>query len=117
MSMAVPIEPLGNAFSTTPNWAPKAVPQAHNRPYTDGPATRFASLPRPHLPMRRLLRALAATLCLLPLGAAPAPQSPAFARFVDDYLDAFARRHPSIAAGNGLHQHDDALGGSPRGQR
>jgi hypothetical protein len=32
-----------------------------------------------------------------------------FARFVDDYLDAFARRHPSIAAGNGLHQHDDLL--------
>lgn len=59
--------------------------------------------------MRRLLRALAATLCLLPLGATPAPQSPAFARFVDDYLDAFARRHPSIAAGNGLHEHDDVL--------
>jgi Bacterial protein of unknown function (DUF885) len=28
---------------------------------------------------------------------------------VDDYLDAFARRHPSIAAGNGLHMHDDQL--------
>jgi uncharacterized protein DUF885 len=32
-----------------------------------------------------------------------------FGRFVDDYLDAFARRHPSIAAGNGIHQHDDLL--------
>src|SRR5882672_1882837 len=28
---------------------------------------------------------------------------------VDEYLDQFARRHPSIAAGNGLHGHDDAL--------
>ena len=59
--------------------------------------------------MPRLFRALAATLCLLALGAAPASQSGAFARFVVDYLDAFARRHPSIAAGNGLHQHDDIL--------
>ena len=59
--------------------------------------------------MPRLFRALAATFCLLALGAAPVPQSGAFARFVDDYLDAFARRHPSIAAGNGLHQHDDIL--------
>ena len=36
-------------------------------------------------------------------------QSPAFARFVDRYLDAFARRHSSIAAGNGIHDHDDRL--------
>ena len=36
-------------------------------------------------------------------------QSPAFARFVDRYLDDFARRHPSIAAGNGIHDHDDRL--------
>jgi uncharacterized protein (DUF885 family) len=36
-------------------------------------------------------------------------QSPAFARFVDRYLDDFARRHPSIAAGNGIHVHDDRL--------
>ena len=32
-----------------------------------------------------------------------------FSTFVDDYLDQFARRHPSIAAGNGLHQHDDLI--------
>lgn len=32
-----------------------------------------------------------------------------FATAVDDYLDGFARRHPSIAAGNGLHMHDDVL--------
>jgi uncharacterized protein (DUF885 family) len=37
------------------------------------------------------------------------PQSTPFARFVDRYLDDFARRHPSIAAGNGLHDHDDRL--------
>jgi len=36
-------------------------------------------------------------------------QSPAFASFVDRYLDDFARRHPSIAAGNGIHDHDDRL--------
>jgi uncharacterized protein (DUF885 family) len=36
-------------------------------------------------------------------------QSTAFARFVDRYLDEFAQRHPSIAAGNGIHDHDDRL--------
>lgn len=35
--------------------------------------------------------------------------SSSFSAFVDRYLDDFARRHPSIAAGNGLHQHDDLL--------
>jgi uncharacterized protein (DUF885 family) len=33
----------------------------------------------------------------------------AFDRFVDRYLDEFSKRHPSIAAGNGLHEHDDLL--------
>jgi uncharacterized protein (DUF885 family) len=32
-----------------------------------------------------------------------------FAALVDEYLDQFARRHPSIAAGNGLHAHDGEL--------
>ena len=32
-----------------------------------------------------------------------------FAGLVDRYLDEFAARHPSIAAGNGIHQHDDRL--------
>jgi hypothetical protein len=32
-----------------------------------------------------------------------------FARLVDAYLDRFARYHPSIAAGNGIHAHDDRL--------
>ncbi len=34
---------------------------------------------------------------------------PTFASVVDQYLDDFSRRHPSIAAGNGLHAHDDLL--------
>jgi uncharacterized protein (DUF885 family) len=40
--------------------------------------------------------------------AAPAG-APDFAAFVDDYLDRFGRFHPSIAAGNGLHDHDGEL--------
>ncbi len=35
--------------------------------------------------------------------------SPVFSEAVDQYLDGFARRHPSIAAGNGLHQADGLL--------
>jgi uncharacterized protein (DUF885 family) len=42
-------------------------------------------------------------------GRSSTAASPEFARFVDRYLDAFARRHPSIAAGNGIHAHDDRL--------
>ena len=44
--------------------------------------------------------------------APPAPAAsspPAFTVFVDEFLDEFARMNPSIAAGNGLHQHDDTL--------
>ncbi|MEP6495727.1 MAG: DUF885 domain-containing protein [bacterium] len=63
--------------------------------------------------LTRFRRALVAGLCLVPLGAGRPPQalqSPSeFARFVDRYLDDFARRHPSIAAGNGIHAHDDQL--------
>jgi len=40
---------------------------------------------------------------------AMAPGFGAFATLVDEYLDQFARRHPSIAAGNGLHAHDGTL--------
>lgn len=32
-----------------------------------------------------------------------------FARAVDRWLDVFARRHPSIAAGNGIHTYDDRM--------
>jgi hypothetical protein len=57
------------------------------------------------------------TVTTLALGAAvvvstscaASDTGPSFAATVDRYLDDFARRHPSIAAGNGLHQHDDLL--------
>jgi uncharacterized protein (DUF885 family) len=48
--------------------------------------------------------AIAAGLCLS-CNRAPQP----FAAIVDEYLDQFARRHPSIAAGNGIHTHDGTL--------
>jgi hypothetical protein len=51
------------------------------------------------------LLAATATAC----GRRPAPSASPFAVLVDDYLDQFAHRHPSIAAGNGLHMHDDEL--------
>ena len=35
--------------------------------------------------------------------------TPSFAALVDEYMDQFALRHPSIAAGNGIHGHDDRL--------
>src|SRR6266699_3570790 len=60
----------------------------------------------------RVLRAALVVACLAPMGAghrSQASQSSAFARFVDRYLDDFARRHPSIAAGNGIHDHDELL--------
>jgi uncharacterized protein (DUF885 family) len=60
-------------------------------------------------PVHLLARSVVLALCLTPLGAAPPMQSAELARFVDTYLDDFARRHPSIAAGNGLHAHDDRL--------
>jgi uncharacterized protein (DUF885 family) len=63
----------------------------------------------------RLLIAVAVT-CAVPLAAcrrdaaAPAPRpASSFGAFVDDYLDQFSRRHPSIASGNGLHAHDGLL--------
>jgi hypothetical protein len=56
----------------------------------------------------RLLRIVLVSTCLIATGATK-PQSNDFATFVDRYLDDFARRHPSIAAGNGIHQHDDLL--------
>jgi uncharacterized protein (DUF885 family) len=60
--------------------------------------------------MIRPLRSFTAVLCLttITLSCGREPAS-AFSEFVDRYLDDFSRRHPSIAAGNGLHQHDDLL--------
>ena len=62
--------------------------------------------------MRIRLPALA--LLLLTASCSPAAKpatadTVTFAAFVDHYLDDFATRHPSIAGGNGLHQHDDRL--------
>ena len=62
--------------------------------------------------MRIRLPALA--LLLLTASCSPAAKpatadTATFAAFVDHYLDDFATRRPSIAGGNGLHQHDDRL--------
>ncbi|MEN9509419.1 MAG: hypothetical protein RLZZ621_1982, partial [Gemmatimonadota bacterium] len=51
---------------------------------------------------------LAAAIACTVACSAPAP-APQFGQLVDQYLDDFARRHPSIAGGNGLHGHDDLL--------
>ena len=59
--------------------------------------------------MVRAVRVFAAGACLVLAGAQPSSRSAAFDRFVDSYLDEFAKHHPSIAAGNGLHDHDDLL--------
>ena len=59
---------------------------------------------------RTLTAATIASSLVVLAASRPAPTPPdAFARFVDGYLDDFARRHPSIAAGNGIHAHDDLL--------
>ena len=57
-----------------------------------------------------MVKRLLLTLCLTTMVAScESDRRPTFAEFVDRYLDDFSRRHPSIAAGNGLHQHDDRL--------
>jgi len=57
------------------------------------------------------LTILAIVLCLacdrVPATRMATPSQ--FAALVDEYLDQFARRHPSIAAGNGIHTHDATL--------
>ncbi len=55
------------------------------------------------------MRSLLPAVCLLLLSAASPQPAPKFSAVVDQYLDDFARRHPSIAAGNGIHGHDDLL--------
>ncbi len=44
-----------------------------------------------------------------PSSPPPAPAPERFDAFVDAFLEHFAARHPSIAAGNGLHIYDDRL--------
>src|SRR6185503_5433753 len=62
---------------------------------------RMSSLHRPH-DMKRFAAAVLLAPLIVGLSR-PATQSASFAQFVDRYLDDFARRHPSIAAGNGIH--------------
>ena len=63
----------------------------------------------------RVSRVLLAGLVLSTLACAPSVPTPSsasaerFDAFVDAFLDHFASRHPSIAAGNGLHVYDDRL--------
>jgi uncharacterized protein (DUF885 family) len=52
--------------------------------------------------------ALAAAVAVTAPLAFPLENRP-FPALVDEYLEQFARRHPSIAAGNGLHGHDGEL--------
>lgn len=59
-------------------------------------------------PISRLVPTLLALLSLLNCEGSVRP-STTFSTLVDQYLDDFARRHPSIAAGNGIHAHDDLL--------
>jgi hypothetical protein len=66
------------------------------------PSLRAISLPV-------LVAAMASCTPAADRAAVPAAPSSAFASFVDRYLERFAQRHPSIAAGNGLHAHDDLL--------
>lgn len=77
------------------------------------PILAVAAVPRPASALLLLLpAALVTAAAALPARRDPTPVSPvtpAFAAFVDRYLDDFARRHPSIAAGNGLHAYDDRL--------
>ena len=63
--------------------------------------------------LARVLAVAAVVVCAVACDRVPASSSatpaPQFAALVDEYLDQFARHHPSIAAGNGLHVHDGEL--------
>src|SRR5206468_8694368 len=57
----------------------------------------------------RLLRIVAVAMLASFSISAQSTQGGPFPGLVDSYLEQLALRHPSIAAGNGIHQHDDAL--------
>jgi uncharacterized protein (DUF885 family) len=56
-------------------------------------------------------RPLLVAAALLAVSAGPSGQAPSdtFDQFVDEFLETLSARHPSIAAGNGLHAHDGSL--------
>ena len=60
-------------------------------------------------PLRTITLALGVLVMRPSEASTSAPPSAAFSTFVDQYLNDFARRHPSIAAGNGLHAFDGTL--------
>lgn len=66
-------------------------------------------IPAMTTPLRFASLALAACLTACLTACEPSPAPTKFADVVESYLDGFARRHPSIAAGNGLHGYDDRL--------
>jgi uncharacterized protein (DUF885 family) len=59
--------------------------------------------------MRKAACLVSVVLLSTAMACAGTRRASGFSRLVDDYLDQFSRFHPSIAAGNGLHAHDDAL--------
>lgn len=58
---------------------------------------------------RSLRLALVGLLAIAAPIRAQGPTPITFSMAVDRWLDAFARRHPSIAAGNGIHAYDDRM--------
>ena len=60
-------------------------------------------------PSHLVLPLVACAVLLSAATPSPPPTAPEFSAFVDRYLDGFALRHPSIAGGNGIHDHDDLL--------
>src|SRR6185295_6771036 len=66
------------------------------------------------VPLKGAWLSVALAVCCLACDRSPgtktAPQpSLQLAALVDEYLEQFAQRHPSIAAGNGIHTRDAAL--------
>src|SRR5262245_1049907 len=59
--------------------------------------------------MPRRLACAVVVLASLPCLSCGLSGGSRFAALVDEYLNQFAERHPSIAAGNGLHAHDASL--------
>jgi len=59
--------------------------------------------------LRRIVKAAGLALVAVAWSCGDSNRPVRLAPLVDEYLNQFAERHSSIAAGNGLHAHDDAL--------